>query len=378
LPALTGPQETFEATYYRPAPDDWLLAVTDVRNSTGAIERGLYKTVNYVAAAAIAALKNLAAPQTIPFLFGGDGSVVMVPPENADAARRVLARLRGFAAREFELDLRVGAVRVGELRRGGANVLVGRYEPTPNNNFAVFLGGGVALLETALKGRGEPALADQAAIPDSLDDRGELNFTGLSCRWSELRSERGKMISLIINGSGNLRPVYDAILAIASENGNPNPVRLDTLATRWPPNGFMLEARTRRGKWPVKLFASRVLLETLIAYLALAANRTIGQFDPKRYRQEITANTDFSKHDETLSFVVDCPADRIGAVQAFLDRRVKAGELNYGMHLSDTALMTCLVTDLAVSQHVHFIDGGNGGYTSAARHMKARGAVVPA
>ncbi len=75
---------------------------------------------------------------------------------------------------------------------------------------------------------------------------------------------------------------------------------------------------------------------------------------------------------------MDCPANRIAAVQAFLDRGVEAGQLNYGMHLSDTALMTCLVTDLAVSRHVHFIDGGNGGYTSAARQMKARRAVVPA
>jgi hypothetical protein len=377
LPALTGPQATFDATFYRPAPDDWLIALTDVRNSTGAIERGLYKTVNYVAAAAIAALKNLAAPQSIPFLFGGDGSVVMVPPNFADEARLVLARLRGFTAREFALDLRVGAVRVGELRRFGAEVLVGRYEPTPGNNFAVFLGGGVAVLEAALKGRGDPDLARTAAIPDALDDRGPLNFTGLSCRWSELRSKRGKMISLIINAGSNLGPVYDAVLAIASEGGNPNPVRLDTLATQWPPAGYMLEAHTRRGKWPVQLAAARVLVETLVAYLALAANRTIGRFDPKRYRQEITANTDFSKHDQTLSFVVDCPAERIETIQTFLDRRAEAGELTYGMHLSETALMTCLVTDTSVSRHVHFIDGGNGGYASAARHLKARLADIP-
>lgn len=349
-----------------------------MRNSTGAIERGHYKTVNYVAAAAIAALKNLAAPEIIPFLFGGDGSVVMIPPEHAEEARIVLARLRGFTAREFQLELRVGAVSVRDLRRFGADVLVGRYEPTPGNNFAVFLGGGVALLEAALKASGTLELARRAAIPDALDDRGELDFTGLSCRWSELRSERGKMISLIVNGAGDLRPVYEAIIALAAEKGNPNPVRLDTLKTHWPPNGFMLEARTRRGKWPLGLFASRVLAETLVAYIALAVNRTIGTFDPKRYRREITTNTDFSKHDQTLSFVFDCPTERIASVKAFLDERTAKGDLRYGMHLSDTALMTCLVTNLADSRHVHFIDGGNGGYTSAARHMKAHERAVAA
>ena len=46
--------------------------------STPAVAAGKHKTVNFVAAMAIAALKNLCAPTRLPFLFGGDGSVVMV------------------------------------------------------------------------------------------------------------------------------------------------------------------------------------------------------------------------------------------------------------------------------------------------------------
>jgi hypothetical protein len=41
------------------------------------------------------------------------------------------------------------------------------------------------------------------------------------------------------------------------------------------------------------------------------------------------------------------------------------------MNVSDTALMTCLVSSETQGLHVHFIDGGGGGYTRAASQMKA-------
>jgi hypothetical protein len=40
------------------------------------------------------------------------------------------------------------------------------------------------------------------------------------------------------------------------------------------------------------------------------------------------------------------------------------------MHVADAALMTCLVFDLAESRHLHFIDGGDGGFAMAARELK--------
>jgi hypothetical protein len=42
------------------------------------------------------------------------------------------------------------------------------------------------------------------------------------------------------------------------------------------------------------------------------------------------------------------------------------------MHISDYAVMTCFVTSPAQNEHVHFIDGGDGGYTAAATQLKAR------
>jgi Protein of unknown function (DUF3095) len=50
LPPLDSPQCTFDDAHYRPAPDGWALALTDVVGSTEAIAAGRHKTVNFVAA----------------------------------------------------------------------------------------------------------------------------------------------------------------------------------------------------------------------------------------------------------------------------------------------------------------------------------------
>ncbi len=103
--------------------------------------------------------------------------------------------------------------------------------------------------------------------------------------------------------------------------------------------------------------------------------RPVGGFDPAHYIQEISSNTDFCKHDDTVSFVIDCPQDCIASIRSYLDQQMAERQLRYGMHVSETALMTCLVTAAAGGLHVHFVDGGDGGYTAAARAMKAQASV---
>jgi Protein of unknown function (DUF3095) len=371
LPLLAAARDTFDPSRYRSAPDDWEVAVTDIVDSTGAITQGRHKTVNFVAAMGIAALRNLCSPTRIPFLFGGDGAVVMVPPEYAAKARVELARVRGMAARDFQMTLRAGLVSVKELRRSGSDVLVGRYEPTPGNSFGVFLGGGVGLLEASIRGRGNDDLAALAAVPAALDDGAPVDLEGLSCRWDTLHSARGAMLTLILQGATDLTDVYAHVVALAGPDSETRPVRQDTLRARWPPVGFMLEARARRRGGSLVVWAARVLIETLLARLVLARAKPIGNFDPERYRSEVMTNTDFCKHDETVCLVIDCPPTAVEAIKKYLEEAAPARGIRFGIHVSQTALMTCLVMSPEDSLHVHFVDGGAGGYTSASRSLKS-------
>jgi hypothetical protein len=371
LPVLPRASDTFDVERYRAAPDDWALAVTDIVDSTIAIANGRHKTVNFVAAMAIAAAKNLCAPQRIPFLFGGDGAVIMLPPRHIAQARVALARVRGAAAREQGMVLRIGLATVGTLRRYGCDVRVARYEPSPGNSFGVFLGGGVAVLEDAVRGRGHAELAALSAIPDALDDGAPVDLTGLSCRWDALHSQHGKMLTLIIHGAPEPGALHAAVLQLAGQDGDPSAVREATLRERWPPKGFMLEARARQGGGWLAISVVRVLAETLLARLVMARGKPLGRFDPQRYRQEVATNTDFCRHDQTLCFVIDCALERIDAISRYLSECAAAQGFRYGTDVADTALMTCLVTSATEGLHVHFVDGGGGGYTNAAKRLKS-------
>ena len=372
LPVLQKSSDTFDTSMYRPAPDDWMLVVTDIVDSTIAIANGKHKTVNFVAAMAIAALKNLCAPTLLPFLFGGDGSVVMVPPQFAGPARLALARVRGFAQREFGMQLRVGMASIGVLRQFGSDVRVGRFEPTPGNSFGVFLGGGVGMLETAVRGRGDATLVALVVIGPDLDDGQPVDLAGLSCRWNPLQSGRGKMLTLIIQGAADPGAIHAHVMGLAGQGPASQPVRRDTLTTSWPPTGFLLEAQVTRGRGALWLAVLRVLAETLLARVIFMLGRPVGGFSPDKYLDEVASNTDFCKHDDTVSFVIDCPMAAIDAIRSYLDQQMAQGVLRYGMNVSQTALMTCLVTSPTDNLHVHFVDGGDGGYTNAAKTMKAQ------
>ena len=267
--------------------------------------------------------------------------------------------------------MRVGLVPVKELRRLGRDVLVGRYEPTPGNSFGVFLGGGVGLLEDSIRGRGSNELAALADVPVALDDGASVDLEGLSCRWDTLQSTHGAMLTLILQGSAaDLHDVHARVAARAGPEAQSRPVRQQTLKLRWPPADFMLEVRARRRGGSLVLWACRVLFQTLVARLLFARGKPTGNFDPQRYRDEMIANTDFCKFDETVCLVMDCSQAAIEAIKADLEEAAASRAIRYGIHVSPTALVTCLVTSASNSLHVHFVDGGSGGYTRAASSLK--------
>jgi len=369
LTPMREPGDVYDAANYAPVPDTWYIAVSDIKGSTAAVATGQHADVNFAAAAMIAALNNMCGG-CIPYQFGGDGAVALIPPEHALTARRVLAQTRRFARGEFNLDLRVGLAPVTALRERGATVLVGRYEPVPCSAYAVFLGDGIDLMESSVKGRADDSLTELAMIVDADDDGEPPDLTGLSCRWTPLKSARGQMVALVIRG-GDHGILHNELTRRAGVTAL-NAKSLENLQATWPPKGLLREAKARRKKGSLLVIALKVTFETLIAYIFFKNEWSIGNFSAKRYRDELYRGAiDFARSGATLALVFDCPTDRVALVRDYLEERAAKGALTYGMHISDHAVMTCFVTSTE-QQHVHFIDGGDGGYTRAATELKAR------
>ena len=157
-----------------------------------------------------------------------------------------------------------------------------------------------------------------------------LDLTGLSCRFSEIATERGVILSLIVvpGASGDearFQKLVADILELAeggAEVGRPMPAGGPGL--RWPPEGLDLEARAvaARGRWRWAALLA-VGLEVARGLSALPDGLAIGRFDPARYRRQLVENTDFRKFDDGLRMTLDCTpalADRLEATLADAER----------------------------------------------------------
>ena len=65
-----------------------------------------------------------------------------------------------------------------------------------------------------------------------------------------------------------------------------------------------------------------------------------------------------------------CPQQK--AIEQLCHEWKSKGWIVYGIHLSDSALITCQFDSFDDGKHMHFIDGGNGGYALAAKTLKSQ------
>ena len=371
LPAVTRFAALAEDDAYAPVPDDWTVVLTDVVGSTEAVRAGRYRDVNYVGAASIAAVLNASGRADLPFVFGGDGATLVVPPEHLGPALAALAALQDHASVRLGLPLRVGAVGLDAVRAAGHEVVVARLAVTDGYAQALFRGTGMAWAERQVK---DPATAGRwasRAEPSDDDDP----YAGLECRWQDVRSPRGETVSLLVEAVGDgaaatYREVLAAVEAAYGRDDAPHPVAPDRLRLSATPGKFRPEVRLRRPndalRYQAELWARNLLGRALIRFGAKTS-----ETDWEEYPKRLRAATDYRKFDGVLRMVLAGGAADRERLEAVLDRLYAAGRLAYGLHVADRAVLTCLVYERMGSQ-VHFVDGAGGGYTNAAVAFKER------
>ncbi|MBD9371364.1 DUF3095 domain-containing protein [Rhizobium sp. ARZ01] len=354
---------------YHPLPDGWALVLADIVDSTGAIEAGRYKSVNMAGASVISGVLNAIGRHDLPFVFGGDGALVAVPAMQVGTARAALSAVQRWTMEELKLDMRGAVVPVSTIRAAGQDVLVARYRVNEFVSYAMFAGGGAAWAERRMKeGLDMNPIAPPGARPD---------LAGLSCRWNPIAARHGEIVSIIaVPVPGGSEPAFrtlvsDVVALAAREESAGRPVSIEGLRLGLSPASLDAEARAavpKGGRLRRKAF---IVLQYLLMQTLLRLGLTLGRFDPKRYRNDIVANSDFRKFDDGLKMTLDVDPDRLAEIEARLERARLEGVCRYGLHRQDTALMTCVVPTPLARDHVHFIDGASGGYAVAAAKLKA-------
>lgn len=365
-----------DLSLYHSAPDDWAVVLADIRGSTKAIAEGRYKDVNMIGAACITAVLNVIGDIEIPYVFGGDGATLLVPQVSVPAVRAALLKTKNLAQASFNLDLRVGAVSLPAIRAQGANVQVAKFRLSPGNYLAMFNGGGVSLADRLIKAD----TGDQGFLFLESGDGDEPDLEGLSCRWEPLKSRHGVMLSILVQPLAKDREesaqaigkvLRDLNAALGHEIEENRPVSTENMIFKWPPRGLVAEARATHGQGRgFKRRLAKILMQSFIQYLLEKFDKEAGGYDAPAYRAELRQNSDYRRFDDTLRLVLDCPEGDADKIEAVLQRARAEGDIAYGTYRTGSALMTCLLFSLEDSEHVHFIDGSDGGFAMAAVGLK--------
>ena len=210
----------------------------------------------------------------------------------------------------------------------------------------------------------------------------EGSFEGFECRWQGVPSFHDHKLALLVaavssDADVNLasyRKLSDKIAQIYGDISSYHPLRAEHMRLSFNPRQLGHEWRVRSSRlslWGrIKYFARMVLLNLAGAYL-FARKMDTKAVRWSHYTDEMVENTDFRKFDGMLRMVIDGSEAQYRDLREYLEGQHREGRLVYGMHRSREALLTCIVFSYN-GNHVHFVDGSDGGYAIAARGLKAQ------
>ena len=357
--------------FFVEVPNDWAVVMLDVQGSTQAVAAGLHHEVNLAATGGIVAVLNLLHERDpgleVPYFFGGDGATFLLPPTALDDALDVLDRYQTHVRRTLSLALKVGAHSVGRARAGGHEIRVSKLAVNEHLTLPIVLGTGVKFAE----GRIKAALhveGDEAPISIPA-----LDLQGMECRWDEIKPPRNQQrvvcLLAVCPDDAAQGQRYAAVAKTIDEV-------FGTHELRHPISGPRLKldlaiAKTRQ-ELSVRL-GRYTFWQLLREWMVTAIGPLYFRFSDagRAYVTQVVELSHTLMLDGTFNCVLTGTQAQIDQLIAYLDAEEAAGRLQFGLHTTHASLMSCYVVDRD-REHAHFVDGTEGGFTSAARALKAK------
>jgi hypothetical protein len=377
LPVLENFADITHSENFWTVPNDWAVIITDIVDSTKAIELGRYKDINLLGACSIIVILNIVGDLEIPFVFGGDGASILIPPRFIQDAEMALLAVQKMAADEFGLVLRIGIVPIATIT-ANYEIKIAKLRISENYDQAILRGGGISYATNLIKDQAttdlySPKPHNLLAIAD---------FSGLECRWQDIPTRHEEILSLIVFVTDSsqsqvdslYREVINQIDRIYGKGTECHPVVSTNLQLAFGEKNLSSETRifTASKNWLKKvLYLWKLRLINLLGDFLMTFNIKTKAFNWGDYKQIVSESTDFKKFDDVLRMVISGTTQQRQKIIDYLEKKFQEGRLVYGFHISDRALMTCLVFERDGRQ-VHFVDGADGGYALAAKKMKER------
>ncbi len=357
---------TEEHLFFR-IPANWYVVITDVRNSTAAIQKGLHETINLVATGSIVAVLNIAYKSniTVPFFFGGDGASFILPPTLLDAVTHALLQHKDNTKAGFDLDLRVGYVPVTDIYEQSHALNISKLKTSELFTIPVLLGDGLTYAEKKIKGP-DYMFATSTTVSDDLD------LSGMQCRWDRIKPPENffEIVSLLaiapdgVKQSEAFKKVMDNIDAIYGGPQRRKPITVDKLKLRATLAKIGLEMKVRMGAFrPFYLLINWI--KTSLGFFYFRTKKG------KRYLHNLVDLSDTLVIDGRINTVISGTPQQRELLETALTIIEREGQIIYGLYVSKESVMSCYVRNMS-DRHIHFVDGAEGGYTKAAGMIKKK------
>ncbi|GAA3967899.1 DUF3095 domain-containing protein [Mucilaginibacter dorajii] len=347
-------------------PENWHVIITDIKGSTTAVMDGKHENVNLVATGSIVSALNIAfkADIAVPFFFGGDGATFMVPPSILQNVMQALALHKDNTLRAFELELRTGTIPVKQIYDAGYKLRISKFCSSGNFAIPIVLGNGLSYAEREIKGND--------SLTSYQSQTSELDLGGMQCRWDKIPppEDYEEVLTLLVvalHEQEQPEVFRDVICHIDRIYGNTEerqPISVPKLKLKTTFNQLEKKMRTRISNSKIVEILKH-WGTMLITYVYLRTKKG------KKYLDKLVEMSDTLVIDGKINTVITGTPNQRKELQEVLSKMEDAGQIYYGFHVSSESVMSCYVRDLE-DDHIHFVDGAEGGYTKAAGFIKQK------
>ena len=370
LPSLNYPIDALlrDPQQFNALPEDWHVIITDIQNSTKAVDRGDHQLVNLIATGSIIAILNIAQKHTteIPFFFGGDGATMLVPDILLAPCISALLEHQHNAKTNFDFDLRVGHVPISQIDQQRHAIRIAKLMLTRYLSIPVVLGKGLAFAEGLIKGSEVHTSLKESQVST-------LDLAGMECRWDKIQPPKnpGEVLALLVDVSdAQMQPsIFAKVLAeikdIYGSIQTRNPISTDRLRIKASYSNIKREMQAKIGRLDIYYLLKNWLF-TFIGKLYYGKTK-----DSRLYLESLVQLSDTLTIDGRINTVISGSEEQRRALILSLEKMEEKGDLLFGWFASPESVMSCYVRN-RTDQHIHFVDGSGGGYTQAAKMLKAK------
>lgn len=354
-------------------PDDWSVIVADVKNSTAAVNAGNHNNVNLIAASSLVVPLNIAkdAGIEIPFFFTGDGGTVLVPPVILKNVLQGLSLHNTNSIKNFDLELHAGSLSVKSIKETGHSLKIAKVKFGGSISKAVVIGNGLQYAETIIKGPNSSTETETGILS-------ALNMEGLECRWDRIKppTEENEVVCYLIEGihpdrqAGVYADVLQRMDDIYGTLEKRNPISFERLRLMLSANKIRREMIVKFGKWR-KNYLATAFLQTVVGRMYFKFNWKVNNLRGQEYLKQVVTNADILTIDGRINTIISATPDKHTAFIQYLNEQEQMGRLLFGHFNSMESVMTCYIQNRN-ENHIHFVDGADGGYTEAAKELKGK------